>query len=141
MHSPTFVYRTPCESWAHFAASYLRLHHHREGSRQRMRKYRDRRARAATQARKDSLQDKVERVISGTDEWRCIGCSSHQLRAHLAAQFLPDMGWHNEEEWYVDYIVPRCAFAAQHEQQAFNFSNLRPVWGRFGCPTYTRSHE
>lgn len=144
MHVPEFVYRTPVQSWEHFVLSFLRLSHHRLGSKQRMRRYRARRAYAAElsiRAKKDAMQCRLEQVLAGKEEWVHIGCSSKQLRTHIASQFVHQMGWHNQEEWFVDYIVPRCAFAQQHQTKAFHYSNLRPAWGRFGFPTYTRSHN
>ena len=142
MHVPEFVYRTPAEAWEHFVSGFVRLNNHRVGSKHRMRRYRARRVHAAEvaiRAHKDDMQLRIERVIAGEDEWERVGCSSEQLRAHIESQFAYRMGWYNQEEWYVDYIIPRCAFAKQHQAQAFHFSNLRPTWGRFGFPTYTRS--
>lgn len=144
MHRQEFVYRAPDEAWHHFATSYLRLNKHRVDSKKRMRRYRKRRAQARHEqelAYKDEMQHKLERVFAGTEEWEPVACSSAHLRAHIESQFVRHMGWHNQDEWYVEYVVPRCAFAKKHQQQAFHYSNLRPAWGRFGFPTYTRSRD
>ena len=64
------------------------------------------------------------------------GCSREQLRDHIESMFTPRMNWGNHGRWHVDYIVPRCAFAPEDKDRAFHYTNLRPMWGRFGHPIY-----
>lgn len=62
-----------------------------------------------------------------------LGYTREQLKAHLEAQFLKGMGWHNRGEWQVDHIVP----VAEHLRRGVTdpavvnaLSNLRPMWSK-----------
>jgi len=60
-----------------------------------------------------------------------IGCTKHELQAHIEAQFVPGMTWENYGEWHVDHIKPVCTFDLTDEAQqreCFHFTNLRPLW-------------
>ena len=60
-----------------------------------------------------------------------IGCSWAQLRAHLAAQFQPDMNWDNYGEWHIDHIRPCASFDLtdpEQQKECFHYSNLQPLW-------------
>lgn len=62
-----------------------------------------------------------------------LGYSYDQLRAHLEAQFVKKMGWHNMSEWNIDHIVPVSAFDFSTDidekiKICWGLANLRPVW-------------
>jgi hypothetical protein len=70
--------------------------------------------------------------IKAASTFRLIGCSVERLRAHIEAQWLPGMSWENYGEWHVDHIRPCASFDlsnALQQRAAFNFVNLRPMWG------------
>ena len=60
-----------------------------------------------------------------------VGCSIHELKAHIEKQFLPGMTWANRSKWHVDHIRP-CAsfdlFDPAQQAACFHFSNLQPLW-------------
>jgi hypothetical protein len=69
-----------------------------------------------------------------------VGCSIHQLAAHLESQFQVGMSWDNFGRgighWSVDHIKPCAAFRLEDEQQqraCFQFRNLRPMWFSENC--------
>lgn len=62
-----------------------------------------------------------------------IGCTGHELRAHIEKLWKPGMSWDNYEKfgWHVDHVKPLAAFnLADPEQlkQAWHFTNLQPLW-------------
>jgi hypothetical protein len=60
-----------------------------------------------------------------------LGCSCHQLLAHLANQFAPGMSWDNYGEWHIDHIRPCASFDLldpEQQRQCFHWSNLQPLW-------------
>jgi hypothetical protein len=58
-----------------------------------------------------------------------IGCSYKELAAHLEAQFVDDMGWHNRADWHIDHIVPVASAKTEEELlNLFHFTNLQPLW-------------
>jgi hypothetical protein len=64
-----------------------------------------------------------------------VGCSVPDLKAHLAALFLPGMDWsnygHGRGRWNVDHRIPCAAFDLTNPDQqrrCFHFSNLQPLW-------------
>jgi hypothetical protein len=62
-----------------------------------------------------------------------VGCSSHELAAHIESLFKPGMSWANRREWHVDHIIPVSAFnlATEEEQRAaFHYTNLQPMWAK-----------
>ena len=62
-----------------------------------------------------------------------LGCTAHELRAHIEKQFLPGMTWENRSKWHVDHIRP-CAsfnlFDPAQQAACFHFSNLQPLWAK-----------
>lgn len=65
---------------------------------------------------------------------RCVemlGYDRDQLKAHIEAQFLKGMGWHNRAEWEIDHIIPVAEMLRRGETNpaVINaLSNLRPMW-------------
>ena len=62
-----------------------------------------------------------------------LGCSGHDLAAHLASQFETGMALENYGEWEIDHIIPIASFdlsVAEQVQKCFHFSNLQPLWKR-----------
>lgn len=58
-----------------------------------------------------------------------IGCSYKDLIAHIEAQFVDGMGWHNRNEWHLDHIIPVASAKTEDELlDLFHFSNLQPLW-------------
>lgn len=58
-----------------------------------------------------------------------IGCSYIELAAHLEAQFVDGMGWHNRADWHIDHIVPVASAKTEEQLLAlFHFTNLQPLW-------------
>ena len=66
-----------------------------------------------------------------------LGCSIEELRTYLEAQFSPGMSWDNYGKWHIDHIRPLHSFdfgspagkgLERRLHEAWNFSNLRPLW-------------
>jgi hypothetical protein len=67
-----------------------------------------------------------------------LGCSIAELRAHLEAQFEPEMNWDNygrlnkkRQTWQIDHIRPLASFDLidpMQVAQVCHYSNLRPMW-------------
>lgn len=62
-----------------------------------------------------------------------LGCTVEELRAHLEAQFKPDMTWENYGRygWHIDHIRPCASFDLTDPDQqrtCFHYSNLQPLW-------------
>lgn len=70
----------------------------------------------------------------GGQSWlSLVAFSLDDLVAHLEAQFLPGMGWHNMGDWHIDHIIPIASFnyssADDPEFKAcWDLPNLRPIW-------------
>lgn len=67
--------------------------------------------------------------------WSTVGYDKLQLCAHLEAQFLPGMGWHNMREWHIDHIKPVRlfdfkSFDCPEFAECWGLPNLRPLWAR-----------
>lgn len=124
--------RSPVESWERFVARYIRLRMRRAAALVGMRRIRRERARRVP---KDSYQRKVEAALLQKTPWQPIGCTCVELRAHFEMYFTGNLGWHNEADWHIDYLMPRCAFAPKDRMLAFHYTNLRPKRGPFG-PIY-----
>lgn len=64
----------------------------------------------------------------GLDKPSRFGCSTGELRDHIAKQFKQGMDWSNfGTVWEVDHVVPCCHFTLpQQIASAFHFTNLRP---------------
>lgn len=60
-----------------------------------------------------------------------IGCTIHEVAAHLERQFQPGMTWANYGNWHIDHIRPCASFDLTNEEEqkrCFHFSNLQPLW-------------
>ena len=58
-----------------------------------------------------------------------VSCTTEEFKAHIEKQFLPNMTWHNRDQWHIDHITPISK--AQCEQDVialYHFTNLRPLW-------------
>lgn len=79
----------------------------------------------------ERVRERVRSALNGTRSGAGVGCSSAELRAHIEAQFLPGMGWHNRHLWHVDHIRPLASFDltdAEQRRAANHYTNLRPLW-------------
>lgn len=60
-----------------------------------------------------------------------LGCTIEELKAHLSAQFTPDMSWDNYGSyWHIDHIRPCAAFNLidpEEQRICFHWSNLQPL--------------
>jgi len=133
MFQPERVIRSPTERWERLVSIYIIIREKRAAAFIRMRKLRKERAEHVP---KDEFQRRVESALFQGQAWAPIGCTCEQLRAHVEIHFTGNMGWHNDKDWHVDYLMPRCAFAPDDRLRAFHYSNLRPKRGPFG-PIYT----
>lgn len=64
---------------------------------------------------------------------RWLPYSMDDLAAHLGAQFVDGMGWHNVSEWHVDHIRPVSSFdftlpTDSSFLECWALSNLQPLW-------------
>ena len=65
-----------------------------------------------------------------------IGYSGADLRAHIEAQFTPEMNWDNwPEYWEIDHIKPLSAYRYESlidplVREAWALSNIRPLHWR-----------
>jgi hypothetical protein len=71
-----------------------------------------------------------------------LGCSPHELVAHIESQFTDGMSWDNYgyKGWHIDHKRPCASFDLSKENdqaECFNYKNLAPMWGieniRKGC--------
>ena len=73
-----------------------------------------------------------------------LGCSINDLKTHLESQFKSGMTWGNQGEWHIDHAIPLSLFAKLRKdgteeffdlylEDAFNYTNLRPEWGKENC--------
>lgn len=72
-------------------------------------------------------------VSKSTKALDLVGCTLPELKAHIEAQFEPDMSWADIGLFgiHIDHIRPVCTFdLTDPEQQklAFYYTNLRPLW-------------
>ena len=132
MFQPERIVRSPTERWERLVSIYTIVHGRRAVAQTKMRKIRKARAEYVP---KDEFQRRVEAALFTGMEWAPIGCTCEQLREHFAIHFTDNIGWHNEQDWHVDYFMPRCAFKPDDRMRAFHYSNLRPKRGRVG-PIY-----
>jgi hypothetical protein len=76
-----------------------------------------------------ALKRKGVRKTTKTE--KLLGCSVHELKNYLEAQFKDGMTWTNYGQWHVDHIKPCCSFdlTKPEEQRAcFHYTNLQPLW-------------
>ena len=133
MFRPERIVRSPTERWERLVSIYTIVHGRRALALAKMRKMRKARAEFVP---KDEFQRRVELALFKGLEWKPIGCTCAQLREHFAIYFTDKIGWHNDQEWHVDYFIPRCTFKPADKMRAFHYTNLRPKRGRLG-PIYT----
>jgi hypothetical protein len=57
-----------------------------------------------------------------------IGCTVPELLAHIESQFVESMSWDNRHEWDIDHIRPLAAFERPDDPEAWQLSNLAPLW-------------
>lgn len=63
-----------------------------------------------------------------------VGCTLHELMAHLESQFDDYMTWGTWklDGWHIDHITPLSAFDLTDPEQrriACHYTNLQPLWG------------
>lgn len=117
-----------------------KLPHVREWNRNYQREYQKRRrqesAAAAINARMSAgIKNSLASGKQGRSWEALVGFTVADLMAHLEAQFVRGMGWHNRGEWHIDHIRPLCSFEFQTPdcpqfREAWTLSNLRPLWAR-----------
>lgn len=77
------------------------------------------------------IHNLLKKGLSHSRPHKYIGLTCHQLRAHLEAQFTPEMSWQNYGSyWEVDHIKPLTAFNLLDPQEfaaCSHYSNLRPL--------------
>jgi len=60
-----------------------------------------------------------------------LGCSIDEFKAHLQAQFTPEMDWDNYGSyWSIDHIVPCAAFDLtdpEQQRKCFHWTNCQPL--------------
>lgn len=64
-------------------------------------------------------------------EYRQLGCTLKQLKAHFESLFTDGMSWENYGKWEVDHIKPVSKFnlSIPEERAALNHhTNLQPLW-------------
>jgi hypothetical protein len=83
------------------------------------------------------LRSRVYSVLVGKSKsastLKLLGCDVTFLRLYLEARFTRGMNWGNFGKWHVDHIIPLAEFdliKPEQQRQAFNYSNLQPLWGK-----------
>ena len=83
----------------------------------------------------NALRTRLLEALRGRDKSRTtfelIGCSRHELVAHLEAQFQGGMTWENYGEWHVDHKRPLAWFDLRkpsQQRRACHYTNLQPLW-------------
>lgn len=80
---------------------------------------------------RDRLYQALRRDRLSPDLEALLGCTLPELRARLAAAFLPGMSWDNYGEWHVDHRVSLASLDLSDPAQlaaALHHANLRPLW-------------
>ncbi len=58
-----------------------------------------------------------------------IGCTWHELRAHVEKQFAEGMMWENHGEWQADHIIPLISAKTKEELlKLLHYTNVQPLW-------------
>ena len=80
---------------------------------------------------RDSVKVSDSRNITSNIE--LLGCTSQELKKHLAKQFKPEMNWENYGTyWEVDHIIPISRFDVSirsERNKANHYPNLQPLEG------------
>lgn len=79
------------------------------------------------------VRDTISRLSKSESALNLVGCSIAELKAHIEAQFKPDMKWENygRAGWTLDHILPCKMFNLSlitEQQKCFHFTNLQPLW-------------
>ncbi len=86
-----------------------------------------------------TTRHRLWKVLKGNPKsarsFEIVGCTHHELKAHLEAKFLPGMTWDNYgvHGWHIDHIIPCAAFDLSKEteqRKCFHFTNLQPLWAK-----------
>ena len=120
--------KSPLDNWEILVKNYVSLRHIRKVAKHMMRALRKRRKNFI---QKDPCQLALERAVYKGEPWSPLGCSPRVARQHLQSMFSGAVGWHNTSQWHVGFIMPPCSFAPHDVMQAYDYKNLRPIWGKF----------
>ena len=67
----------------------------------------------------------IKSQLLGVDNWE-------KLKEYIESQFGNAYSWENRDQWHIDHIRPIASFDIMDKEQqlvAFNWRNLRPLWG------------
>ncbi len=89
------------------------------------------------------LRTRQGKVLKGKSSTTAgLGCTSQELRDHLAGLFQPGMTFDNhgegEGKWHIDHIIPLDSHEkdsngnwdseSQYNKQLIHYTNLQPLW-------------
>lgn len=60
-----------------------------------------------------------------------IGCTIHELKAHLESKFQQGMTWENHsiDGWHIDHKKPLCTAKTEADvYELWHYTNLQPLW-------------
>ena len=87
----------------------------------------------------ESLRARQRAVILGkTSTTGGLGCTSEELRDHLASLFQEGMTLENHGEWHIDHILPLASHdkdsegnwctKSDYNRKLIHYTNLQPLW-------------
>lgn len=79
------------------------------------------------------LSRSVSKNFKKTSLSTYLGCTIHELKAHLESKFQPGMTWDNYGDWHIDHIYPLSKVDYNDENQfnkAVHYTNLQPLWAK-----------
>lgn len=80
-----------------------------------------------------NLRNRIRLAIRNKSESTkdLLGCSLDEFKAHLQAQFTPEMNWENYGSyWSIDHIIPCAAFDLtdpEQQKKCFHWTNCQPL--------------
>lgn len=87
---------------------------------------------------KERLKARIRKVLKSAKTrkpmatMKLVGCDIKFLKGFLEARFKEGMSWENYGKWHIDHVIPLAEFdltKPEQQRQAFNYTNLQPLWG------------
>lgn len=85
---------------------------------------------------RDNLRRRLSKALKGHPKddaaHNLLGCSWRYFKRHIEKQFTEGMCWDNYGLWHIDHLHPLMTYDLTKrgaQRKAFNFKNLRPLWG------------
>jgi len=73
----------------------------------------------------------VKQGYKSASTMELTGCTTEELKDHLASKFTEGMTFENYGEWHIDHILPCTSFnllLPEEQRKCFHYTNLQPLW-------------